>query len=403
MQENFIPQSGFITAVDDPEGLGRVKVHCEAIDGTNPDQETVWVNILKGPEGFGSDSHSPPQVGTRVMVLVNKTNPSLRQVVSIVGSQKQKANPQMPGNSSLAFLREKYEQEKNTLISGPGKMDQEQIPNNRGSTKSKVSVKQDRETVQLSIKERKELPTQISANPQIATQAPPIKNVSTALTPDSSIFTATMASHLPGVAFNLSNIFDHLSDSLLTELKSSISTEVFIAMQNMAATSSTFTPLNADGFLQNIKRVNPATFGTNMLNVLKDVKNVKQLRGAIDKIMNDDSIGDLESMADVALESLSGFGTIPLNLKANGDIEVMSSDLINAVKTLFGQITSGLTSQGGATTFLSGSAIPDTLMERMVPEKAAEFKEMFQKLAGDNNEPRRLIEAKLAAIKAKLE
>jgi len=403
MQENFIPQSGFITSVDDPEGLGRVKVHCEAIDGTNAEQETVWVNILKGPEGFGSDAQSPPQVGTRVIVQVNKTNPSLRQVVSVVGSQKQKANPAMPGNSGLAFIREKFEKVTNDLISGPGKMGQQPETNGRGSSKTKIPVLQQQISEQLSIMKRKELPTQISANPQIATVVPALKNVATALTPDSSIFTSAMAGSLPGVPFSLSNIFDHLQGDLLTELKSKVPTEVMSALENMAATSSSFTPATADGFMQNAKRVNPATFGANMVRELSEVKNVKQLREAMDKVMNDDSVSDLASMADVALESLSGFGTVPLNMKANGDIEVVASDLIDQIKALFGQLTSGIPSLGGAANFLSGSDIPDKLMERMVPAKAAEFKEMFQKLAGDNNEPRRLIEEKIAALKAKLE
>lgn len=404
MQENFIPQSGFITSVDDPEGLGRVKIHCEAIDGTNPDQETIWVNILKGPEGFGSDSHSPPQVGTRIIAQVNKANPSLRQVVSVVGSQKQKANPAMPGNISLADIRAKFEEIKNTLIAGPAKVKgQAESNSDRNSTKQKAPVIQEQITEQLSIKQRKELPTQVSANPQVATQAPPVKNVSTALTPESSIFTAAMAGQLPGVPFSLSNIFDHLQGDLLKELKSKVPTEIMTAMENMAATSSSFTPANVDGFMQAAKRVNPATFGANMVKELVDVKNVKQLREAMDKIMNDDSVGDLSSMADVALESLSGFGTVPLNMKANGDIEVVASDLIDQIKSLFGQLTSGIPSLGGAANFLSGSDIPDKLMERMIPAKAAEFKEMFQKLAGDNNEPRRLIEEKIAALKAKLE
>lgn len=286
---------------------------------------------------------------------------------------------------------------------GPGQIKQKPTANERGSTKSKIPVIQEQISEQLSIKDRKELPTQVSANHQVATQAPPVKNVATALTPDASIFTEAMAGQLPGVPFNLSGIFDHLTGPLLDELKSKIPTEIFIAMQNMAATSSTFTPSIADGFLQNAKRVNPATFGANMVNALKDVTNVKQLREAMDKIQNDDTIGDLSSMADVALESLSGFGTVPLNMKANGDIETVASDLIDQIKALFGQLTAGIPSLGGAESFLSGSDIPDKLMERMKAAKSADFKEMLQKLAGDNNEPRRLIEEKMAALKARLE
>lgn len=403
MHENFIPHSGFITAIDDPMALGRVKVHCESIDGTNPAQETIWVNVLKGPEGLGSDSPSPPQIGTRVIVLVNRTNPSIRQVSNIIGSQKQKENPEMPGNASLAFMRKAWEDKKNAAISGPAKMKQEPEVNGRGSTVEKAPVAQVEETSELSITERKELPTQISANPQMITETPTVKNVSTALTPDSSIFTSSMAAQLPGSPFGLGNIFDFIQGDLLDELETALPGEIMTALRNISTSSSTFTPSNVNGFLQNANFVNPATIGLNMVNELKNVKNIKDLRRALTKIMTDDSIKDLGSLASVDIIGASGFGSIPMKLNANGDIEVLPSDLLDLAKLLFGTLTSGIHSLGGSKTFLDNSRIPNTLLERMLPEKAIIFKEMFEKLSGTNNPARVLVETKLSQLKIKLE
>jgi len=401
MQDSFIPNSGFVTAIDDPEGLGRVKVHCEAIDGTNPAQETTWVNILKGPEGFGSDGPSPPQVGTRVIVQVNKTNPSIRQVVSVVGSQKQKANPAMPGNISLEFLRAAYEAKRNPTISGPGKVDQEKVPNGRGSDKSKLDVRHVEQQEELSVKQRREIPTQMGANPQTVTVPPPVKNVNTALSIDASIFTTAMAALLPGQIFKLSKIFDDfLKGDLLNELKSKIPTEVMTAFQNIAETSAEFTPANGDGFMQNITRVNPAVFGANMLEALKDVKNTKELKEALNKIVTDDSITGLSAMADVAMTGLSGFGSIPQLLKANGDVENVASDLIDKAKELFSGLLSGIPILGGSGNFLPSSQITSDMVERMIPEKAAAFKKMFEDLSG--SAPRVAIEGKLAELQSLL-
>jgi len=401
MQENFIPQSGFITSVDDPEGLGRVKIHCESIDGMNAEQETTWVNILKPSGGFGSDGHSPPQVGTRIIAQVNKTNPSIRQITSVVGSQKQKSNPQMAGNISLASIRESFEKKINEDISGPIKMAQRAVMNGIGSTKSKLepiieSVKQ------LSIFDRKELSTQNSANPQMSTEVPPVKNVATARSPEASTFTKTMGDSLPGATFSISGMFDHLKGPLLDLLKEKIPPEVFTAMENMAKTSSSFIPTNVDGFMQDAKRVNPATFATNMVETLKDVKNVKDLYEAMNKIMTDDKIGDLGSLPEIAMEAVGAFGKLPMKMDANGKIKMEASDLIDKAKELFVSLTSGIKSQGGAASFMPGSNIPKEFLDKMLPEKAADFREMFQKLSGDGNAARKMIESRISTVRTKL-
>jgi hypothetical protein len=403
MNENFIPYSGFITSVDDPEKLGRVKIHCELIDGTNPSQETIWVNILKGPEGFGHDSPSPPQVGTRIIAHVNKTNPSIRQVVHIVGSQKQKANPEMPGNMSLNFIRVPYENVSNKNISGPAKVEQTPETNGRGSLKQKVPVSTTGQKTELTIAERHELQTLLSANPHLITVAAPLKNVATALTPDASILSSSILSSLPGVNLSLANLLDHMTGDHMKELEKSMNPQALISLKNMVTTASSFIPSQVDGFMQTINTANPATLGANILNKLKTIKNPNQVKDVVNDILTNEDVKNTSALDSVEIKIDSAFGEITKLLSVSGELIDSENKIIESLKQIFGNISSGLTSLGGEAKFLENSKIPNDLLERMNPEKQKEFKEMFEKLSGINNIPRTKIESKIKTLKNKLE
>lgn len=403
MNENFIPYSGFITSVDDPEKLGRVKIHCELIDGTNPSQETIWVNILKGPEGFGHDSPSPPQVGTRIIAHVNKTNPSIRQVVHVVGSQKQKANPEMPGNVSLNFIRSPYENVSNDKISGPAKVVQTPETNGRGSSKQKTPVSDTGTKTELTVAERHELQTTLSANPHLMTAASTLKNVATALTPDSSILSSSILASLPGINLTLSTLLDHLSNDHMKELEKAIPTAALTSLKNMVATAASFTPTQVDGFMQSINTANPATLGANIFAKLKTIQKPNQVKDIVNEIMTSEDVKNTSALESVEIKIDSAFGELTKTLSAAGELLDVENKVLDAIKQLFGNISSGLTSLGGEAKFLENSQIPNDLLERMNPTKQKEFKEMFEKLSGINNIPRTNIESKIKTLKTKLE
>jgi hypothetical protein len=403
MKDEFIQHHGFVTKIDDPDALGRVKVHIPAIDGSNPDQETIWVNILKSPEGLGADHPSPPQVGTSVMIQVSKTNPSLRQVSSVVASRKAKADPSMPGNKSLAReQRKKFEQVQNKNISGRPIYEQKQEQLDRNSNKSKAPVQESQKTYEPTIADRDALQTLIPSLNSMIQKVPPLKNVTTARQPDANAFTAAMAAALPGQVFGLANIFDHIQGDLLKELERNVSPDVMAALKNVAATAAQFTPAQVDGFLQQTNRVNPATFATNMLNELKNVRNGSQLNEALNKIMNDDTVKDLSSMASVALTAASAFGDIAMTMSPDGTVTESTNDAIEQLKSLFGQVFGGITTMGGASKFMDGSIIPDELLKRLPSNLAAANKEFLNKVAGQGNQPREMVEGVMSTLKSRL-
>ncbi len=403
MKDEYVQHHGFITKIDDPEALGRVKLHIPSIDGMNPDQETIWVNVLKSPEGFGADHPSPPQVGSSVMVQVSKTNPSLRQVSSVVGSRKAKSDPTMPGNMSFAHIRKKFEKIQNANISGRPIFEQKQEQLNRGSNKTKLPVQESQSTSEPSISERDGIQTLIPSLAAMAQKVPPLKNVTTALQADASTFTAAMANALPGQAFGLANIFDHITGDALKTLEKSVSSDVMTALKNIAGTASQFTPAQADGFLQQVNRVNPATFATNLLNELKTIKTNGDLQEKLKKIMTDDSVKDLMSMDSVSLTTNNAFGEISMTMLPDGTVNEEASEVLEQLQSVFSSLVSGIQTMGGSSNFMSGSIIPDTLIKRMNSTNGAQHKDFLKRVAGEGNQPRQLIESTMSALKSRLE
>ena len=402
MKDEFIQHHGFITSIDDPEALGRVKLHIPSIDGTNPDQETIWVNILKSPEGLGADHPSPPQVGSSVMVQVSKTNPSLRQVSSVVASRKAKSDPTMKGNMSFAHIRKKFEDTKNKNISGRPIFEQKAEQNGRGSTKSKAPVQESQTSDEPSITERNGLQTLIPSLTAMIQQVPPLKNVTTARQPDANAFTSAMAASLPGQIFSLANIFDVITGDALKELERAIPGEMMQALQNISAMTAQFTPGQVDGFLQQTNRVNPTSFATNLLNELKTVKTNRDLLEKLQKVMTDDTVKDLASMATVAITGANAFGAVDMILNPDGTLEEKASDIIDKLKEAFAGVFGGIQTMGGASKFMPGSAIPDELLKRLPSDLAEANKEFLNKVAGNGNPARAAVEGAMSSLKSRL-
>jgi hypothetical protein len=398
MNQNFVHAFGTVTDINDPKKLGRVRVHCIALDGTHPERNSDWYSIIKNPDGFGADGSSPPQVGTTVQLQYSVDNPSIRFITGIIGTQLRSPGP-ISGNRPLNDITDPYRQKINTEIAGPPDWNYTLAPN-ANSEVPKVTSEEGDSGHEKSVKEKEEGPTVNSNRNQSVPRDPPITNVATALENLENIMTSELNSMLPGLPFGLGNLFQFITGDLLDELVGTLPDELVTAMQNFVASSSNFTPISgAHGFTMNSNRVNPATFAINAVASLKNVQTHGELFSALMNLETDDAIKDLGSMTSISLNLNGAFGSLPAILNADGSL-VINNSSISSFFTSFMSSAGSIPAIGGEDIFQKNSSIPSTLIPRFEKEMQTNIKEIYNTLS--NGPKRNKVHSKVSSLKTRL-
>jgi hypothetical protein len=83
-------------------------------------------------------------------------------------------------------------------------------------------------------------------------------------------------------------------------------------------------------------------------------------------------------------------------------VEETTSELLAIIQSLFSSLFYGIPTMGGSSSFMSGSQIPNTLLNRMPAQAGNQHREFLGRVGGQNNPPRQLIEGTLTTLKNRL-
>jgi len=167
-----------------------------------------------------------------------------------------------------------------------------------------------------------------------------MKNVPTALQSVSSILGASALSNLPGTLFSLGNLKNLLTDDIRREINKVLPANLQQALDTIL---NNLVTVEGEG-----RRVNLPILLANIIEELKNVKNIGDLENLLDKIMNDNTFAGTD-LLDKLEQIISGpFGDIKLQIDAFGNITETLSDAANQALSAFGGVLSSLPSASGS-------------------------------------------------------
>ena len=197
-----------------------------------------------------------------------------------------------------------------------------------------------------------------------------LTNVSTATQAFSNILTGSMLSALPGTNFSVSNILSSLPSSIQDELLSSLSPQLAQGVQNMFALMQSM-EINESGGFSTMGRVDPTTYLTNAVNLLKGNQSLGEVIENIKRLQSDTSLFGLDKLGSASFDIPTAFGMIKMTLSPTGEILNETSEPVQKAIELFGSLMT------------SGSGFPGVGLDNMFGDSASVMSEMFNRLPPD--------------------
>lgn len=213
------------------------------------------------------------------------------------------------------------------------------------------------------------LSTHGAQGPLNGVKIPQMSQISTALDGATSVFTSSMMSGFPGTNFNLGQLFDVMSSDMKTELFKNMPKGVSEALNTVVGMVQGYNAQTFGGAIMG-KRVELDTFLPNVVNELKDIKNVDSLLGSLNSLMTDPKFSGLSAF-EMLIPTL--FGNKILKMDSNGNFSMETPDEFNKILDMFKSALGGVKSSEGSL-FDKVEALPN-MMERMIPEVAQKLQQ----------------------------
>ena len=365
----------------DPENMGRIRAR------RNYQGAQVLTEHLRFLQPFISSQHDfprPPRPGQAVSILPTSDGYGFYQIIHGIQKTAQSAKGK-PLDDMIPQLKQAME--KTTNINLPPKIESALEENRTGLQKLVKKVVEKGVTESQSV--YKGVPSH-GATPSMAnftTQT--VKNVSTAMTEQSSQLTSDILSQLTGSMFSLGSVFANLD---ISNLPSHIQDAIGSLNQLMPSESSS---VSGPGNFMIGNIVNPSVM-SNILNTnLSNVSNYGQLENALQNSLTSSISSDaIQGLENLVFNSHGIFGEFSQTVSATGLITNVLSTLAQLAETAFGNI---LTTIPGAASqekiFGNDSEIPSlikrlktqsivseakTALEDKSPEKNAKRKKLYQ-------------------------
>jgi hypothetical protein len=355
----------------DPMQMGRVRTRDPLRHGPNVKNEhRPFVQILSPTGGMGQNEFNrPPRPGSSITII--REEDGYEYGLGIPHAVEKPGDRSISGNASFDQLIPELKQaaDKVSQINIPPDINQ-QLENNR--TGLKRLVKKVTEKNQLDKHKLYEgLQTHGAIFSLLGVHYKELTNISTALTPFSQLMNSGMLSQLSGAMPALGGLLNQVSSSLKNNLMSGLSSDMQGALNNLLNLLPSEYQLSSVGNFEFGGKVNGSTFASKAIDTLKGITNNSELVNAFNKIMSDDNIRDLASLATKTI-SLSGpFGEIIQTLLPNGQISMAESSVTRSLREAFGSLAKGIPAAGS--TLFSQDSQMTTLLERL-PEAAEVLK-----------------------------
>lgn len=175
---------------------------------------------------------------------------------------------------------------------------------------------------------------------------PQLTQMSTALDASTAKITSDMMSKLPGTSFSMANLLNLMPDVLQKELFKVLPGNIADALKTTTNLMTNF-DVGAFGGAISGMRVNLDVFMPNAVALLKDVKSVEEMFGALNKLMTDPSLSGLDALGDTFEDIVGAFGSMQMKLGADGKITFTPSEEMTKALDAFSSALSNFKSGEG--------------------------------------------------------
>lgn len=217
----------------------------------------------------------------------------------------------------------------------------------------------------------------------------PVMQVSTGLTPlEINLGTDTL-SQMAGTMFSIGNLLTFLdSVGQKANLTSTLSSDMNKSMNNLFLLKQGETGTGLPGNFMMGGTVDPVSFVTQALELIKGVTSVGQLDDALTKI-SDLSFSFSFGLGDIVLSIQNLFGDAQKTISANGNISISTNDVIQEIENLFKSLASSIPSSDASTPLFGNNSQVSTLMKRLNTDtQISKAKENIEKKSPSSSQAR---------------
>jgi hypothetical protein len=178
----------------------------------------------------------------------------------------------------------------------------------------------------------------MTVKPVFGLKVPQLTNVSTALDAFESKMTPDIMSQLPGLNISMSNILNIMPAALKDELFKSLPAGLGEQFESVMGMARSYETVAAAGGMSAQKRVNPATFFTTAVNLLKGSQTIEEMIGKIYDLETDDTLSGLAELGSTVLKVPTAFGEITQTFDALGNLTTLKPDVMVKAEQAFAGI-----------------------------------------------------------------
>lgn len=215
---------------------------------------------------------------------------------------------------------------------------------------------------------------------------PQISQIETAITHFDQVITSGMLSQLPGQISSLAGMLKGLSSSQHAQLKASMPSNVYDALNSMA---QIMPEIGGGTTYMGDFRVHPETFSNNAVGILSQVTTLADLQTALHDIETNIEYRGLDQLANTVIEYEGPFGNTNLTFTSAGTVVHTQSE---GHKQSTQQFSSFLSSAGsaagvnkGQNMFGPSSQTIADMIQRVAPETQAVLKSTLERVNKSGN------------------
>ena len=357
-----------------PSGQILYKVRIPRKHGKNVlDEHLTWIPAEASGSLFGSSSSGGAlDKGQSVIVKqsVGEGGTSRHTVVSS-NQNKEHIKTGIGGSQPLPGATDNVEKAKKEKRLKPIK----QPPDLKEAIENGVKVIKAVEKGDWTFSKLDGLMNSMTVKPVFGLKVPQLTNVSTALDMFESKMTPDIMSNLPGLNISISSLLTIMPAALKDELFKSLPKglgEQFEAVMSMARSYET---VAAAGGMSAQKRVNPATFFTTAVNLLKGSQTIEEMIGKMYDLDTDDALSGLAELGSTVLKVPTAFGEITQTFDALGNLTIEKPDVMVKAEQAF----AGIMGDVKVLESVKDKFLP--MIDRIPNESKQAFKTNFEELS----------------------
>lgn len=320
-----------------PSGQILYKVRIPRKHGKNvSDDHLTWIPSSAAPSLFGSASSGAALDKGQTVIVRQSPGEGGTSRHTVVGAvqNKEHAKTGIGGSSPLPGATENVEKAKGQKRLKPIK----QPPDLKEAIESGVKVTKLVEKGDWTFGKLDGLMNSMTVKPVFGLKVPQATNVSTALDMFESKMTPDIMSKLPGMNISMSNLLSAMPAALKDELFQSLPPGLGQQFETVMSMARSYETVASTGGMSAQKRINPATFFTTAVNMLKGSQTIEEMIGKMYDLETDDTLSGLSELGSTVIKVPTAFGEMTQTFDALGNLTVTKPDVMVKAEQAFAGI-----------------------------------------------------------------